>query len=161
MKLKTILTIALAAVIGAGATSCEDMLRVESKTVMYDYQNTLDDPTDTVYSVLGIIKKIQTIADRTNILGEIRGDLVTVSDHASEDLRDLYSYDFKSLKANNKYDQALDYYAIINNCNFYLNNVDTTYTRNQQHPVMKGEYIVVLCYRAWAYLQLAQVYGEV
>lgn len=161
MKLKTILTIALTACIGAGVTSCEDMLRVDSKTVMYDYQNTLDDPTDTVYSVLGIIKKIQTIADRTNILGEIRGDLVTVSDHASEDLRDLYSYDFKSLKANNKYDQALDYYAIINNCNFYLNNVDTTYTRNQQHPVMKGEYIVVLCYRAWAYLQLAQVYGEV
>jgi len=161
MKLKTILTIALASCIGVGVTSCEDMLRVDSKTVMYDYQNTLDDPTDTVYSVLGIIKKIQAIADRTVILGEIRGDLVAVSDHASEDLRDLYNYDFQSIKSTNKYDQALDYYAIINNCNFYLNQVDTTYTRNQQHPVMKGEYIEVLCYRAWAYLQLAQVYGEV
>ena len=161
MKLKTILTIALAAVIGAGVTSCEDMLRVDSKTVMYDYQNTLDDPTDTVYSVLGIIKLMQTVADRSNILGEIRGDLVSLSDHASDDLRELYNYDFKSLRASNKYDRALDYYAIINNCNFYLNNVDTTYTRNQQHPVMKGEYIIVMCYRAWAYLQLAQIYGEV
>ena len=161
MKLKTILTIALTAVIGVGVTSCEDMLRVDSKTVMYDYQNTLDDPTDSVYTVLGIIKKMQVIMDRTNILGEIRGDLVAVSDHASEDLRDLYSYDFASLKAGNKYDQALDYYSIINNCNFFLNQVDTTFTRNQQHPVLKGEYIVVLCYRAWAYLQLAQVYGEV
>lgn len=161
MKLKTILTIALAACVGAGVTSCEDMLRVDSKTVMYDYENTLDDPTDSVYSVLGIIKKMQTIADRTVILGEIRGDLVAVSDHASEDLRDLYNYDFKSIKSTNKYDQALDYYAIINNCNFFLNQVDTTFTRNQQHSIMKGEYIVVLCYRAWAYLQLAQIYGEV
>jgi hypothetical protein len=161
MKLKTILTIALAAVIGAGATSCEDMLRVDSKTVMYDYQNTLDSPTDTVYTVLGIIKLMQNVADRANILGEVRGDLVALSDHASDDLRELYNYDFKSLKSTNKYDKALDYYAIINNCNFFLNNADTTFTRNQQHPVMKGEYIVVLCYKAWAYLQLAQIYGEV
>ncbi len=161
MKLKTILTIALAAVIGAGATSCEDMLRVESKTVMYDYQNTLDSPTDTVYTVLGIIKLMQTVADRANILGEIRGDLVALTDHASDDLRELYNYDFKSLRSTNKYDKALDYYAIINNCNFYLNKADTTYTRNQQHPVMKGEFIAVMCFRAWAYLQLAQIYGEV
>ena len=126
MKLKTILTIALAAVIGAGATSCEDMLRVESKTVMYDYQNTLDSPTDTVYTVLGIIKLMQTVADRANILGEIRGDLVALTDHASDDLRELYNYDFKSLRSTNKYDKVLDYYAIINNCNFYLNKADTT-----------------------------------
>ena len=160
MKLKTILTISLVAFIAAGVTSCEDMLKVDSKTVMFDYQNTLDDPTDTVYSVLGIIKKMQTIADRTVILGEIRGDLVAISDHASEDLRNLYSYDFKSL-GDNKYDKAVDYYSIINNCNFFLATVDTTFKRNQQHSIMKGEYITVLCYRAWAYLQLAQIYGEV
>ena len=136
---------------------------MDSKTVMYDYQNTLDSPTDSVYTVLGIIKKMQTIADRTVILGEIRGDLVAISDHASEDLRDLYNYmgQFGSLKSTNKYDQAVDYYSIINNCNFFLTNVDTTFTRNQQHSIMKGEYITVLCYRAWAYLQVAQIYGEV
>lgn len=160
MKLKTIFTISLAAFVAAGVTSCEDMLRVDSKTVMYDYQNTLDNPTDTVYTVLGIIKKMQTIADRTVILGEIRGDLVAISDHATEDLRSLYGYDFKSLK-DNKYDQPVDYYSIINNCNFFLANADTVFTRNEQHSIMKGEYITILCYRAWAYLQLAQIYGEV
>ena len=72
MKLKNILTVSIAAIFAAGVTSCEDMLRVDSKTVMYDYQNTLDSPTDSVYTVLGIIKKMQTIADRTVILGEIR-----------------------------------------------------------------------------------------
>lgn len=160
MKLKTILTISLAAVLAVGMSSCEDMLRVDSKTVMFDYQNTLDDPTDTVYSVLGIIQKMQKIADRTVILGEIRGDLVAISDHASEDLRELYAYDFNAVKSTNKYDQAVDYYSIINNCNFYLSKADTALVRNQKN-VMKGEYITILCYRAWAYLQLAQIYGEV
>lgn len=164
MKLKTILTATLAVSLMAGVTSCEDMLSVDSKTVMYDYQNTLDSPTDTVYSVLGIIKKIQAIADRTVILGEIRGDLVNVSGHASDDLLDLYNMyktGYQGLKSDNKYDQAVDYYSVINNCNFFLTNVDTAFTRNQQHSIMKGEYIIVLCYRAWAYLQLAQAYGVV
>ena len=160
MKLKNIFTIALSAVLAAGVTSCEDMLKVDSKTYMFDYQNTLDDPTDTVYSVLGIVQKMQVIADRTNILGEIRGDLVAVSDHASEDLRDLYGYDFTKLKSTNKYDQPVDYYSIINNCNFFLTNADTAFVRNEKQ-ILKGEYIVILCYRAWAYLQLAQIYGEV
>ena len=160
MKLKTIFSIALATTLVAGVTSCEDILKVDSKTYMFDYQNTLDSPVDTVYSVLGVIKNLQKIADRTVILGEIRGDLVTISDHASEDLRELYSYDFGSVKSTNKYDQAVDYYAIINNCNFFINKVDTTFTRNQKQ-VMKGEYITMLCYRAWAYLQLAQIYGQV
>ncbi len=160
MKLKTIFSIALATTLVAGVTSCEDILKVDSKTYMFDYQNTLDSPVDTVYSVLGVIKNLQKIADRTVILGEIRGDLVTISDHASEDLRELYSYDFGSVKSTNKYDQAVDYYAIINNCNFFINKVDTAFTRNQKQ-VMKGEYITMLCYRAWAYLQLAQIYGQV
>ena len=62
MKLKTILTIALAATLTAGVTSCEDILKVDSKSVLYDYENTLDQATDTVYSVLGIIKKMQQVA---------------------------------------------------------------------------------------------------
>lgn len=160
MKLKTIITISLAASLMAGVTSCEDILKVDSKTVMYDYQNTLDNVTDTVYSVLGIIKQLQKVADRAVILGEIRGDLVKITDHASDDLRELYGYDFNKVSTTNKYDQAVDYYSIINNCNFFLANADTSYVRNNEN-VFKKEYIVLLCYRAWAYLQLAQIYGEV
>ena len=160
MKLNTIKTFALAALFVAGVSSCEDMLKVDSKTYMFDYQDKLDNPTDTVYSVLGIINKLQKIADRSVILGEIRGDLVAISDHASQDLRELYSYDFGAIKSTNKYDQAVDYYSVINNCNFFLANADTALIRNQKN-VLKGEYITVLCYRAWAYLQLAQIYGEV
>ena len=160
MKLKTILTFAFAASFAAGVISCEDMLKVPSKTVELADEFGLDTPSDTVYSVLGVIKQMQKIADRSIILGEFRGDLVELTDHATDDLRELYSYDFKNLKKTNKYDQALDYYAIINNCNYILNNIDLDYQRDAKY-VFRKEYVVVLCYRAWAYLQLAQAYGKV
>ena len=162
MKLKSIITIALATVFMVGVTSCEDMLKVDSKTLMLEKDVRWDSPVDTVYPVLGVIKKMQQIADRTIVLGEIRGDLVALGDkkHVEEDLQDLYRYDFKSLKSGNKYDNPLDYYAIITNCNLYKAKVDTTVVRSER-KVMKGEYINILNYRAWAYLQLAQIYGTV
>ena len=162
MKLKSIITIALATVFMVGVTSCEDMLKVDSKTLMLEKDVRWDSPVDTVYPVLGVIKKLQQVADRTIILGEIRGDLVALGDkkHVSEDLQDLYSYDFTSLKSTNKYDNPLDYYAIITNCNLYKAKVDTTVVRSER-KVMKSEYINILNYRAWAYLQLAQIYGTV
>ena len=53
-------------------TSCEDILETDSDFVMYEKENTLDHATDSVYSVLGIISKMQTIADRIVLLGDVR-----------------------------------------------------------------------------------------
>ena len=133
---------------------------MDSKIVMYDYQNTLDQATDTVYSVMGIIKKLQKVADRVVILGEVRGDLVSTTDHVSDDIAELYDYNLPNLKSTNKYNNPVDFYAIINNCNYFLATADTTYQRNKKNVFTK-EYITVLCYRAWTYLQMAQIYGKV
>ena len=160
MKLKNTISAVIAAITVFAASSCEDMLRVDSKIVMYDYQNTLDHATDTVYSVMGIIKQLQKIADRTVILGEVRGDLVKITDHANDDLGELYNYDFANLKATNRYNDPVDFYSVINNCNYFLANADTAYMRNHKNVFLK-EYITVLSYRAWTYLQMAQIYGKV
>ncbi|MBO7115382.1 MAG: RagB/SusD family nutrient uptake outer membrane protein [Bacteroidaceae bacterium] len=160
MKLKNIIPAALIALVALTASSCEDMFKVDSKIVLYDYENTLDRATDTVYSVLGIIKNLQKIADRSVILGEVRGDLVATSDHANRDLAELYRYDFQNLSKSNRYNNPTDYYAVINNCNYFLAHADTAYTRNRKNVFLR-EYVAVLSYRAWTYLQLAQVYGDV
>ena len=54
------------------------MLETDSELVEFEQDNTLNHPTDSVYSVLGIINRMQIIADRTVLLGEVRGDLVEV-----------------------------------------------------------------------------------
>lgn len=160
MKVKTIIFALLALFTASAVISCEDMLSVDSDSVIYESENKLDSPVDTVYSFLGIVQRLQAIADRTILLGELRGDLVSPTGRESDDIRELYKYDFANLKRSNKYADPMDYYAVINNCNFYLSRVDTTFVRNDEKVFLK-EYISVLSLRAWTYLQLAQTYGRV
>ena len=137
--------------------ACDSMLETSSELVEFEKDNTLNHPTDSVYSVLGIIGKMQAIADRTVILGEVRGDLMTTTDAASADLKNLAAFNFS---AENKYNTVSDYYAVINNCNYYLAHVDTALQRRGR-TLFTQEFAAVKAFRAWTYLQLAQVYGQV
>lgn len=138
-------------------TSCSDMLQTSSELVEFEKDNTLNHTTDSVYSVMGIVNKLQLIADRTVILGETRADLVTATGAASADLKRLSAFDFSQ---DNKYNEVSDYYAIINNCNYYLAHIDTAMQRRGRNLFI-NEFAVVKAYRAWTYLQLAINYGNV
>lgn len=138
-------------------SSCSDMLSTESEMVEFERDNTLNHPTDSVYSVLGIIGKMQVIADRTVLLGEVRADLMETTEAASADLKRLANF---NLSEDNKYNAVSDYYAVINNCNYYLAYVDTALQRRGRN-IFQYEYAAVKAFRAWTYLQLAQIYGAV
>ena len=138
-------------------TSCEDILDTDSDFVMYEKDNTLSDPTDSIYSVLGIINQMQKIADRTVLLGEVRADLVTPTEAASADLKRLAAWDFSQ---ENKYNAVSDYYSVINHCNYFLHHVDTTLQR-RGYKIFEAEYAAVKGFRAWTYLELAKNYGRI
>ena len=129
----------------------------DSSLVEFEEENNLDQPSDTVYSVMGIIKKLQVIADRTVILGEIRSDLTTLTDHATTDLQKLANF---QATADNAYNNARDYYAIIQNCNFFIARADTALKKRNKSVFIK-EYAAVKTFRAWTYLQLVLNYGHV
>ena len=67
--------------------SCDDFFNQESNDVLYDDQEHLNNAVDSAWSVVGILGKLQLVADRTVVLGEVRGDLVDLSTAASSDLR--------------------------------------------------------------------------
>ena len=75
--------------VGGGLVSCSDFFDQESDHVVYAEKDHLTNWPDTVYSVMGILNKLQAVADRTILLGEVRGDLVELTDNASADLREL------------------------------------------------------------------------
>ena len=164
MITKSIKNIALSLVVGCGTaattvgfSSCSDILETDSQLVEYEKDNTLDHPTDSLYSVMGIINKMQIIADRTILLGEARADLMTVTQAASSDLKRLAAFDFSQ---KNKYNEVADYYAVINNCNYFLAHVDTALQRRGRN-LFRNEYAAVKVFRAWTYLELAKAYGNV
>ena len=113
-RISIIYTVVLALLLG-GFTACEDMLDVSSSSVQYEDRHDINSAADTLYSVVGILSKLQTIADRTVLLGELRGDLVTDNENTEKDLRELINH---NVSADNAYNDYSDYYAIINNCNY-------------------------------------------
>ena len=138
--------------------SCSDFLDVESNQVIYADKDHLTSDADTLWSVAGIMNKMQVIADRTVLLGELRGDLLDITQNASSDLRDIASF---NIGDDNKYNSPRDYYAIINNCNYFIAKADTALRNNRNEFIFMKEYAAVKAFRAWTYLQLVLNYGSV
>ncbi len=145
----------------AFATLGSSMLTMEScsepESNLVDFNHTLISPNDTLNSLLGVIQTIRKVTDRTILLGEVRGDLISVTDAASDALKNLA--EFRNLE-DNEYNQISDYYAVIQNCNFFIENANLNLKKHGE-VVFAKEYSVIKSYRAWAYLQLALNYGTV
>ncbi len=154
MKVKSIIACGLLLLgVGAATTSCEDMLTADNKLVTTDLA-----PQDTVYQMMGILQRMQKLADRTILLGEVRADLVDVDPiHASADIQQLAA---NNVSTTNVYNSPSEYYAVINSCNIYLAYVDSLYKIYGEYYYEK-EICAAKCFRAWCYLELAKIYGEV
>ncbi|MBP5387016.1 MAG: RagB/SusD family nutrient uptake outer membrane protein [Prevotella sp.] len=137
---------------------CSDFFDQESDHVIYSDNHKLDNATDSVYSMIGILNKLQAIADRTILLGEVRGDLVDLTNDASKDLREVAQFNIGN---DNMYNNPRDYYAVINNCNFFIANADTALKDNRNRYIFMKEYAQAKAIRAWTYLQMVINYGKV
>ena len=82
-------------------TACEDMLMTGNDSMVVEPE--LDSKTDSVFYALGIAQAMQQLADQYFFIGEMRGELVTTTEHTDNNLRQLADY---SADASNKYDSA-------------------------------------------------------
>ena len=155
MNMKSIIKCGLLLLgLGTATVSCEDMFTAENTLVSKELA-----PQDTLYQMMGIIKRMQKLADRTVLLGEVRADLVDVDPlHASADIQELAA---NNVSATNVYNQPSDYYAVINSCNIYLAYVDSMRNSQGTRKYYEKEILSAKCYRAWCYLELLKVYGDV
>lgn len=149
----------------ATLSSCDDMLDMGNSDVLYADENHLTQASDTVNSFIGILAQLQKIGVRSNLFGELRADLVEVAPTAKMSLKEIADF---NVSDDNEYNSPRDYYAVINNCNYYLANADTSLieqknnngARQDFYP-FRAEYYAVRAIRAWIYLQLGQIYGKV
>jgi len=137
---------------------CADFFERDSDNIIYADKEHLNNATDSIYSMTGILSKLQSLADRTILLGEVRGDLVDVTSVASSDLRDVALF---NVGDNNQYNVPRDYYAVINNCNYFIAHADTALKNNRNEYIFMKEYAATKAIRAWTYLQLVLNYGSV
>ncbi len=136
-------------------TSCEDMLTPD----MDRYATEDAFGADSVYSALGILRSIQNVAERTVIIDACRSDLVTSGTYTTDSISEIMNFNDPENGSSGLVNVA-DFYHVVNSCNFYLANVDTTITQNSQQLMLR-EWAQVQAMRAWAYIQLVRIYGEV
>ena len=152
-QFKIFVSIMLMALVGF--TSCEKMMYVESDRYLYVDNNTLDSPNDSVYSLAGILSKMQLLGDQYVLLGELRAELMDVTHNANQDMIDLSNLEYH---ADNEFLNLTNYYAAINNCNYLIQNMDSS-VLVQGETRLKREVVAAKSIRAWVYLQLALNYN--
>lgn len=154
-KMKKLFYTIIAAIGLFSATSCDDMLDVESSRQLEN--PSLNQKTDSIFYAYGIMQAMQQLADQYFFQNELRGELVKPTSKATTHLQNLSNF---TAGAENKYDSVYLYYKVINNCNYYLLHRDTTLVTGT-HNVTYKEFAGVAAFRAWAYLQLTTQYGDV
>ena len=155
MKKKSIISL-FAFLLGFGVTttSCEDMLTPDMDRYAEGFSG-----KDTVNFYLGILANVQGVMENNVILGEVRSDLIKPTKYVSDSLSKIANFQ-QVPDADNGLVNRAAYYKVINQCNFYLAKVDTLAMKNNSY-YMRKEFAQVQFIRAWTYMQLVQLYGEV
>lgn len=111
---------------------------------------------------MGLYGLQQNLAEQLIVLGELRGDLLTITENADEDLVEIYNF---NPSKKNKYASPINFFKLISASNNLI------YLMEKKHPEIKdfGKPITnydrlygeVLCMRAWAYFNAVRIYGKV
>lgn len=137
--------------------SCDALLDVGSERYIYEEDARLKSLQDTIYSSLGLLYQMQRLGDRFVLLGELRGDLMEVTEEASADIKEIYHFE---MAKDNPYVEMNTYYSVINLCNYVIEYADTAYVQKNRKPYM-SLLVTAKCIRTWTYMQMALNYGEV
>ena len=130
--------------------SCNDLLVVDSQRLLTE-QDLENSPNDPLHSTFGVLSQLQKLADSYVLLGELRGDLLNTSE--TSDLSLIEINDF-AISPTNKYVNIKDYYAVINNCNYILQNLDSSVVVKGV-KLQLGQMAAIKSIRAWTYMQIA------
>ena len=144
--------------------SCKDFFNPDQElnvtkdkmfTDWYEYRST----------AMGLYALQQKLVEQIVVLGELRGDLLTVTPNADADLVEINNF---KVSKTNKYADPTNFYKLIAACNSMISVLKT------KHPEVLDQtrkvsdlgnydklYGEVLCMRAWAYFNAVRIYGKV
>lgn len=138
-------------------SGCDSLLDVKSERFVLPEDHLVNTTNEALYGTAGIFSELNNIAERYVLLGELRGDLLSLSENADYHLQEINDF---NCSANNPFIDVKDYYSIINNCNYLIQNIDTSVIERAE-KVLYRDYAAVKAIRAWTYMQLALNFGKV
>lgn len=140
--------------------ACSDFFEPSNQTILKG-DNYMKELSEMYAGYMGITTKLQAIGDKSIYLNDTRGELLEITENSSGDLYSIYNYE-KDLKGNIYADPA-PYYDVIIACNDYLFKIKE-YRENRSGYDLnhyKGLVSCALRVKAWTYLTMGKIYGQV
>ncbi|MCK4750586.1 MAG: RagB/SusD family nutrient uptake outer membrane protein, partial [Bacteroidales bacterium] len=111
---------------------------------------------------MGLYGLQQKLVEQLIILGELRGDLLTITENADADMIEIYNF---NISRNNKYASPIKFFKLIAASNNFIKILKWEHPEvlDPASPVTNYDklYGEALCMRAWAYFTAAKIYGKV
>ena len=139
--------------------SCNDLLDVSSHDFVEEKDAFIDNFSARA-AVLGVYALLQDVAEQYVILGELQGDLVTVTKNADQDLIQVNEH---NMDVNNRYADPDGFFKVIVNCNNVISKIHRAQEMDKSltNQEMNGYLSEMILVRAWCYFTLVKIYGSV
>jgi len=102
------------------------------------------------------------LVEQLVILGELRGDLMQITENADVDMVEIYNF---NVSKENKYASPTNFFRLISAANSFITVLKTEHPEvlDPKSPVTNYDklYGEALCMRAWAYFNAVRIYGKV
>lgn len=142
-------------------SSCQDFLNPDQE-INITRDKLFDDWYEYRAIEMGLYGIQADLVEQLMILGELRGDLLQITERADADMVEIYNF---NVSKENKYASPTNFYKLISATNNFIR------VLKQDHPeVMDPKSLVTnydklygeaLCMRAWAYFNAVRIYGKV
>lgn len=159
MKMKSI-KIALAITLGISFSACSDFFNPNAENALLE-KNYVGNYSELYSGYMGLAGTVSDVADQLIYIEGLRGDFLEPTANGTREMWDVYNY-AENIKGNSIADPK-GLYRVIMNCNDYLKHLNDFRAKNPtvlDATVYNGLTGGALRYKAWAYLQLAKIYGE-
>jgi starch-binding outer membrane protein, SusD/RagB family len=141
--------------------ACEEFLTPELDSLITE-ERLYEDFFEYRSIALGMYGLQQDLVEQLIVLGELRGDLLTVTENAERDLIEINEF---NVSKNNKYADPTNFFKLIAATNRFINILKVRHpdVLDPKSPVTNFDrlYGEALCMRAWTYFMVARIYGRV
>ncbi len=141
-------------------TSCDDFFSADADDILLG-EDHFQKRSELYAAFIGNAAFFQDAAEQALFITELRGDLMEPTENAPVDFWNVYRYQDDE---DNSLTQSDVFYKVILECNDFLRNA-IVFQRNNpgviEDNIYRGMISETLRFRAWAYLMLGKIYGEV
>ena len=142
-------------------SSCKDFLNPDQE-INITKDKLYDDWYEYRSIVMGLYGIQAELVEQLVILGELRGDLMKITENADADMVEIYNF---NVSKENKYAQPTNFFKLITAANSFITVLKTEHPEvmDPKSPVTNYDklYGEALCMRAWAYFNAVRIYGKV